>query len=68
MSQFYVNTQAQDNGDHEVHTTGCSHPPLISNRKELGYFSNCHEAVAVARISYPTANGCYWCCRECHTS
>lgn len=68
MAYYYVNKQAQANGDHEVHTTGCPHPPDISNREELGYFSNCHEAVAVAKRKYPTANGCFYCCKACHTS
>jgi hypothetical protein len=29
MSRYYVNKNAQENGDHEVHTTGCSFMPTI---------------------------------------
>jgi len=28
---YYVNTNAQANGDHEVHKEGCTKMPLISN-------------------------------------
>ena len=27
MASYYVNNNAQSNGDHEVHTTGCSWLP-----------------------------------------
>ncbi len=27
MADYYVNTNAQPTGEHEVHTEGCSHPP-----------------------------------------
>jgi hypothetical protein len=32
MTMYYVNKNAQDNGDHEVHTSTCSHLPLPANR------------------------------------
>ena len=32
MSSYYVNTNAQANGDHEVHTSGCSYLPAPENR------------------------------------
>ena len=67
MTRYYVNTQAQTNGDHEVHTASCSFLPAAEHRKDLGEFSNCHEAVAVAKQTYPQADGCYHCCRACHT-
>lgn len=64
---YYVNTNAQSNGDHEVHKDGCTHMPDISNRKYLGNFSNCRDAVNEAKKTYSTADGCYYCCNECHT-
>lgn len=68
MAQYYVNKQAQDNGDHEVHKVGCSFFPNSENRKYLGSFSNCHDAVREAKKYYSQSNGCYYCSRECHTS
>ena len=66
--RYYVNQNAQDNGDHEVHEEGCSWMPEIENREYLGDFSSCSPAVAEAkRRGYSTANGCYYCCKPCHT-
>ncbi len=62
---YYVNKIAQPNGDHEVHKDGCIKMP--SNRKYLGNYTNCFEAVRAAKEDYPTANGCWICSRECHT-
>lgn len=70
MAYYYINQNAQENGDHEVHTTGCSHPPEEENRIGLGYFNNCSEAVATAKLKWPNAriNGCYYCTNPCHTT
>jgi len=66
MAYYYVNKKAQDNGDHEVHTTGCSWLPAEHNRTYLGNFSSCGPAKAAAKSIYSTADGCYYCCRPCH--
>lgn len=66
MDQYYVNNKAQSNGDHEVHKSGCGYFP--SDRKYLGVFSNCQDAVREAKKTYWKSNGCFWCTRECHTS
>lgn len=68
MDKYYVNKNAQANGDHEVHKTGCTHMPNEVNRKFLGSFANCHAAVKEAKKTYTKSNGCYYCCRVCHTS
>lgn len=68
MNMYYVNKNAQSNGDHEVHKTGCSYMPHENNRLYLGTFSGCHGAVLKAQKYYPRANGCYYCSNECHTS
>ncbi len=69
MPVYYVNKNAQSNGDHEVHTEECSFLPDSQNGKYLGTFSNCHDAVREAKKHYPeTADGCYYCCKPCHTS
>ncbi|GGX00760.1 hypothetical protein [Salegentibacter mishustinae] len=69
MQKFYVNTNAQSNGDHEVHEdTYCSNAPSPENRRDLGYHQDCHGAVREAKKIYNKSNGCYYCCRACHTS
>ncbi len=72
MPNYIVNSNAQPNGDHEVHVSPQQHNsctyPALANRVHLGHFANCHGAVmeAVTR-GYRTANGCYWCADDCHT-
>ena len=52
MNYYYVNRNAQLNGDHEVHTTGCAYLPNPANRIYLGMFFSCHQAVEKARDHY----------------
>ncbi len=68
MSRYYVNKNAQANGDHEVHTTGCSYMPKAENRTYLGDFTSCQPAVREAKKTYTKSNGCFYCSRPCHTS
>ncbi len=68
MALYYVNKNQQANGDHEVHVIGCLKMPDQQNQIYLGKFPNCRPAVTEAKKQYPTANGCYLCSRECHTS
>lgn len=49
MKKYYVNDNAQFNGDHEVHQESCPYLPLSQNRTYLGEFSNCKPAVVVAK-------------------
>lgn len=68
MAQYYyVNKNGQSNGDHEVHTTGCSYMPLEKNRISLGTHDNCKTAVKKAKEYYSKVNGCYYCSNNCHT-
>lgn len=68
MAQYFVNKNAQSNGDHEVHTSICNYLPQVQNRLALGEHSTCLTAVRQARITYPKSNGCRWCSTLCHTS
>ena len=68
MKPYYVNTDAQYNGDHEVHTVDCHKLPQLSNRKFLGSYTSCHPAVVEASKYYSKVNGCVHCCTPCHTS
>lgn len=66
--RFYVNKNAQNNGDHEVHRATCCWLPESENRQYLGDFATSQEAVREARKYYNQVNGCYYCCPETHTS
>lgn len=67
MKKYYVNKTAQSNGDHEVHNENCLFLPNIENRKYLGIFFSCEEAVREAKKEYSRSNGCYHCSNACHT-
>ncbi|MFC6486882.1 hypothetical protein [Nitratireductor sp. GCM10026969] len=67
MARYYVNKNAQSNGDHEVHTTGCSFMPQPENRIYLGDFTSCRPAVSEAKKHRDQVNGCYYCSYSCHT-
>lgn len=64
---YYVNKNAQSNGDHEVHATSCSYMPDARNRVYLGTFPTCNSAVREAKKYYSQVNGCYYCANACHT-
>lgn len=66
--RFYVNKNAQLNGDHEVHRATCSWLPDTENRIFLGEFSSSQEAVRAAKKYYTRVDGCVHCCPESHTS
>lgn len=68
MPNYYVNKNPQSNGDHEVHTSTCTFLPLIENKIYLGEFTDCADAVKIAKIYYPQSNGCKFCALKCHTS
>ncbi len=68
MARYYVNKNAQSNGDHEVHKSGCSWLPNVENRYFLGDYSSCKRAVTEAKKRYSKVNGCYYCSNNCHTS
>ncbi len=65
--KYYVNTKEQVNGDHEVHEEGCIYMPGLENRRLLGEFSNCHDAVNEAKKFLSQVNGCIYCSTPCHT-
>ena len=67
MARYYVNRNKQNNGDHEVHESGCYWFSKLKNKEYLGDFSNCRDAVKKAKEDYDQVNGCYYCSRECHT-
>jgi hypothetical protein len=68
MASYYVNDNAQSNGDHEVHAGTCSFLPEAKNRTYLGEHTGCATAVVKARTIYSDVDGCYWCSPSCHKS
>lgn len=64
-SKYYVNNNSQPNGDHEVHKEGCTYMP--SDKKYLGEFDNCADAVKEAKKTYSKSDGCKYCASPCHT-
>ena len=68
MAKYYVNKNAQANGDHEVHKIGCSFMPAARNRIYLGDFANCRAAVLASKKHYRKSDGCYYCSEPCHKS
>jgi hypothetical protein len=67
MPSYYVNKNAQPNGDHEVHVEGCVRLPEPGKRQYLGEFTNCRPAVEVGRGYFHQLNGCAHCCPDCNT-
>ncbi len=65
MARYYVNNNAQTNGDHEVHKQGCIWMPI--SKTDLGEHPNCWSAVNEAKKHYKQVNGCKTCSNECHT-
>ena len=39
MKTYYANNNAQQNGDHEVHTSDCSYLPKCNPSNQSGQFS-----------------------------
>lgn len=68
MTLYYVNKNQQQNGDHEVHKTGCTYLPNLENRIYLGDYDSCYPAVQKAKGYFSQVNGCYYCAYACHTT
>lgn len=68
--KYYVNSNEQPTGEHEVHqAVGCPHPAEAQNQIDLGDFPNCEPAVQEAKRRFPQweIDGCKWCSPACHT-
>lgn len=76
MPKYIINRNRQDSqsgGNNELHdeTPGaCIRLPNHENRREVGYYNNCRDAMTAAVNKYPeyrsTIDGCYYCCSDCH--
>ncbi|MCB9805805.1 hypothetical protein H6775_01430 [Candidatus Nomurabacteria bacterium] len=67
------NKQDSDSGNnYELHNQDtCEHLPALYNRLPVGVFKDCQSAKAEAKRKYPymskDIDGCFYCCRSCHT-
>jgi len=66
-SEWYVNRNTQDDGDHEVHRVTCRYLPAPRNRIALGDHDDCRDALRAAREHFEEVDGCYYCARACDT-
>lgn len=68
--KYYVNSQQQPTGEHEVHKNqGCPTPAAPHHQIDLGDFASCYPAVEEAKRRYPEweIDGCKHCSPLCHT-
>lgn len=68
MKYYVLNSQAQFNGDHEIHTMQCRYLPMAQNRIGLGYFDKDEQALREARRYFARVDGCIHCCPSIHRS
>ena len=67
MAIYIVNRDTDINNNHEVHRLyACDHLPDEKNRRRVGDFDNCQDAVEAAKKLYSKVDGCWWCSRSCH--
>jgi hypothetical protein len=68
MAEFYVEKNAQSNGDHVVHRADCAHLPAKEAIQYLGAISNCNSALKKAGQLFKQVNGCTYCSVSGHTT
>ena len=68
MAEFYVEINAQENGDHMVHNANCSHLPAQDVIRYLGSISHCASALKKAGERFKQVNGCPHCAVTCHAA
>jgi len=68
MAEFYIEINAQPNGDHVVHRSDCSMLPAKDGISYLGSISTCTSAVKKAAERFKQVNGCPQCASTCHTT
>lgn len=67
MPMYYVNNNATDGVNHEVHTKSCDRLDEVKSKSYVGTFSNCADAVKEAKANhYAKSDGCYYCSKACH--
>lgn len=67
MPYFYINKNAQETGEHEIHKSPCNWMPSENNKISLGWFNTFGEAKMEALKHFDNVDGCIHCCPEGHT-
>jgi hypothetical protein len=62
MDYYFVNKEALENGDHEIHSGGCRRCSSDRNRIYLGFFLDCGDALTIAGRFYDRVILCRLCC------
>ncbi len=65
MDIFYIDLRTKENGENEMHRSGCKHLPEQTKRYYVGLFGTCNEALKEAKKIFPKSNGCPFCCKAC---
>lgn len=63
--QYFVHTEARDDGTHVVHDEACQFLPNFENRAALGAFDDCTGALDAARGNWKAVKGCATCSPNC---
>lgn len=69
MGFYYLNKNAQETGEHEVHEAKCEWLPEEQNCLTVGECVDGNDAVETAKILYPKVaviDGCEHCAPEAH--
>jgi hypothetical protein len=66
MNDFYINKNADEHDNHEVHRNDCIFLPSPHNREMLGCFNTSQKAVIAAQRKYARVDGGWFCCPESH--
>ena len=65
--KYYVNRNSQSGGEHEIHTKGCSHPPLKKNRIPLKGTNLREWKREGKKKNISNMDGCGHCNKKYHT-
>ena len=68
MAEFYIETNAQPNGDHIVHNAACSLLPAKDSIRYLGSIASATSAMKRAAESFKHVNGCPQCTTASHSA
>ncbi|WP_256968969.1 hypothetical protein [Enterococcus faecalis] len=68
MPYYIVNKNIDDNGRHEVHQDTCTRLPNKENQLDIGYHSDCTEAIQYIQNQNPAHlfDGCWYCSPACN--
>jgi hypothetical protein len=68
MAEFYVEINAQANGEHIVHFADCSLLPAKDTISYLGSIASCTSAIKKAAERFKQVNGCPQCAAGSHSA